>query len=59
MIEVSEFPELADRHRIRSVPHIVINDRVAFTGSMPESMFLEQVKAALAPPPAAAHRHAQ
>lgn len=51
MIEISEFPELAERHGIRSVPHIVINDRLSFTGSMPETVFLEQVKAALASPP--------
>jgi predicted DsbA family dithiol-disulfide isomerase len=56
MVEISEFPDLAERHGIQSVPHMVVNHQVSFIGSLPETQFLEQVKAALAGPPEATPR---
>ncbi|MDO8617143.1 MAG: thioredoxin family protein [Dehalococcoidia bacterium] len=58
VIEVNEFPELADRYGVRAVPLTVINDRVAIPGAVQEQALVEQViKAAesplAAPPPAA------
>jgi predicted DsbA family dithiol-disulfide isomerase len=51
MVEISEFPALAERYGVRSVPHMVVNHQASFVGSLPESKFLEQVKTALAAPP--------
>ena len=47
VIEAMEFPDLAQRYRVRGVPKIVINDSVEFVGALPESQFLEYVKAAV------------
>ncbi|MGC8556138.1 MAG: protein disulfide oxidoreductase [Conexivisphaera sp.] len=43
MVEALEFPELAEKHSVMSVPHIVINDSYTFIGALPEPMFLEHV----------------
>jgi hypothetical protein len=37
VVEVTEFPELAQRYQIYGVPKVVINDRVAFEGALPRS----------------------
>ena len=47
MVEVSEFPELAEKYDIMSVPKIVINDKIDFVGALPEEHFLEHVLMAL------------
>ena len=47
VIEAMEFPDLANRYRVRGVPKIVINDTTEFVGALPEAQYLEQVKAAL------------
>jgi thioredoxin-related protein len=47
VIEAMEFPDLAQRYRVRGVPKIVINDSVEFVGALPESQFLEYVKVAV------------
>jgi glutaredoxin-like protein len=36
MVEVLEFPELAERYHVHGVPRTVINDRVAVEGAVPE-----------------------
>ena len=43
VIEVQEYPHLAQAYAIRGVPKTVINDRVSFTGAVPESTFLQRV----------------
>jgi hypothetical protein len=48
-VEASEFPSLADRHDVRSVPAITVNDRAAWTGSVPEPLFVERLLAAVTP----------
>ncbi len=48
VIEVNEFPELADRHGVRAVPLTVINDRIAIPGAVHESVLVEQVLKAAA-----------
>lgn len=48
VIEASEFPDLARRYQVRAVPRIVINDKVAFDGALPEAAFMAQVEKALA-----------
>jgi predicted DsbA family dithiol-disulfide isomerase len=42
-IEVTEFPELAQRYSVMAVPKIVINDRLGFEGAVPEKEFLGAV----------------
>lgn len=43
MIEVTEFPDLAERYEVYGVPHIVINEQHHFEGNLPESLFIEQL----------------
>jgi predicted DsbA family dithiol-disulfide isomerase len=42
-IEVTEFPELAQRYSVMAVPKIVINDKLGFEGAVPEKDFLGAV----------------
>lgn len=46
VIEVSEFPEMAQRYQIFGVPKTIINDRVEFEGALPEEMFVQQALSA-------------
>jgi len=57
VIEVNEFPELADRFQVKAVPLTVIGDKVAIPGAMNPDALVEQVvkaggSAAGAPPEA-------
>lgn len=47
-IEASEFPGEADRHGVHGVPAIVVDDRPAWVGSVPERVFVERLVAAAA-----------
>jgi glutaredoxin-like protein len=49
VVEINEFPNLAQRYSIRGVPKTVINDSVEFIGSVPELQFLEHVERASVP----------
>ncbi|MBI4673018.1 MAG: thioredoxin family protein [Chloroflexi bacterium] len=40
MIEVSEYPELAQRYRVYGVPLTVVNQTVRFEGGAPEPYFI-------------------
>ena len=44
VVEVSEFPDLANKYAVRGVPKTVINDAVDVMGNVPEAMFLEYLK---------------
>ena len=46
-IEASEFAVDADRHGVHAVPAIVVDDRHAWAGSVPEGAFVDRVLAAL------------
>ena len=46
VIEISEFPEMAQQYQIFGVPKTVINDRVEFEGALPEEMFVQQALSA-------------
>ncbi|MBI1885282.1 MAG: thioredoxin family protein [Chloroflexi bacterium] len=50
VIEVNEFPELAQRYQVRAVPLAVINDKVAIPGAVPENVFVDQVVKAVESP---------
>jgi hypothetical protein len=47
-VEVTSFPELAQRYRISSVPKTVVGDTREFVGAGPEAMLLEHVQQAAA-----------
>lgn len=49
VVEVNEFPHLAQRYAIRGVPKTVINENVEFVGNVPESQFIEHVQRAASP----------
>jgi len=49
VIEATEFPELSRKYSVQSVPKIVVNDRVEFTGALPEPRFLAEVLRAVTP----------
>ena len=47
VIEATEFPELSERYQVMSVPKIVVNDRVEFTGAQPEPRFMAAIARAV------------
>lgn len=47
VVEMTEFPYLAQRYGVMSVPHIVINENTTFIGAQPPEVFLEQIFMAL------------
>jgi len=53
MVEAMEFPDLADKYSVMSVPKMIVNETYHFVGALPEPQFIEQIELALkgAPPP--------
>ena len=47
VVEVSEFPELAEKYNIFAVPKIVINDKVEVEGAIPHEFFIEKILEAI------------
>lgn len=43
VVEISEFPRLAERYRVQAVPVIVIEERVVLVGAMDERALLAQI----------------
>ena len=43
VVEVSEFPSLAQLYTVRSVPQTVINEVIRFTGALAEPEFIDKV----------------
>lgn len=43
IVEVSEFPQLAQRYKVRAVPATVIDDKVVFPGAVPPKVLVEMV----------------
>ena len=43
VVEVGEFPDLAEKYQVQAVPLTVINDSVAIPGAVPEQALIEQV----------------
>jgi glutaredoxin-like protein len=44
MVDASEFPDLADRHRVHAVPRTVINDTVHIEGAVPEAALVAELR---------------
>ena len=47
-VEVTGYPELAQKYRVSSVPKTVVGETVEFVGAGPESMLLKHVQQAAA-----------
>jgi len=45
-VEATEFPHLAQRYQVRTVPRTIVNETGAVEGGLPEPQFLEAVLAA-------------
>ena len=43
IVEVTEFPHLAQKYGVMGVPKIVINEKHSFEGALPENLFVENV----------------
>jgi len=43
IVEVGEFPHLAQKYSVMGVPKVVINEHVEFVGALPEENFLQQI----------------
>ncbi len=43
VVEIGEFPDLAERYAVSGVPKIVLNDELELLGAHPESALLEAV----------------
>ena len=50
VIEVGEFPHLAQKYSVMGVPKIVINERTELVGAVPEAQFVAHVLQAAKPP---------
>ena len=46
-VEAQEFPELSGHYEVSSVPKIVVNDSLTFTGGYPEPQFVDLVLSAV------------
>ncbi len=46
MIELTEFPHLAQRYRVMGVPKTVINETTSLDGAMPESVLVDAILSA-------------
>ena len=47
VVEVQEFPSMAQRYRVMGVPKTVINETVHFLGAVPEETFVGKVLEAI------------
>jgi len=50
VVEVAEFPPLAQKYSVMGVPKIVINERTELVGAVPETQFVAHVLQAAKPP---------
>jgi len=50
MVESVEFPHLAHRYNVFSVPKTIVNERVHIEGALPESVFVERVLEGISSP---------
>ena len=47
VVEVQEFPQIAQRYRVMGVPKTVINETTQFIGAVPEETFMDKVLEAI------------
>ena len=51
IVEVTEFPQLAQKYGVMGVPKVVMNESHAFEGALNEEAFVEQVLGSISSPP--------
>jgi predicted DsbA family dithiol-disulfide isomerase len=44
VVEVGEFPEIAQRYEVYAVPKVVFNDAISFDGNRPEASFIGAIE---------------
>lgn len=49
MVEVSEFPYLANKYHVMGVPMTVVNETTMLEGARPEHLLVDEVLAAVGP----------
>ena len=47
MVELTEFPQLAQKYHVMGVPKTIINETRAVDGAVPESVLVDMVLAAV------------
>ncbi len=45
VVEVGEFPHIAQKYQVYAVPKIVFNESVSFDGNRPEAAFIGAIEA--------------
>jgi len=45
VVEVGEYPHIAQRYQVYAVPKVVFNDSVGFDGNRPEASFIGAIEA--------------
>ena len=50
VVEVQEFPDVAQYYQVRGVPKTVINDHTEFVGAVPDEMFVDAILESLGKP---------
>ncbi len=48
VVEISEFPHLAQKYGVMGVPKVVINETQSFEGALPEPLYIERIFEAVA-----------
>lgn len=43
VVEVQEFPDVAQRYQVSGVPKTVINDKAEFVGAVPDEIFVNAI----------------
>jgi predicted DsbA family dithiol-disulfide isomerase len=46
LVEITEFPHLAQRYKVRAVPRTIVNETGSIEGALPEAEFVEAIIAA-------------
>ena len=47
IVEIGEFPHLAQKYGVMGVPKVVINEKHSFEGALPEALFIEHIVEAI------------
>jgi glutaredoxin-like protein len=51
VIEAQEFPELSQRHQVRTVPTTIIGDKTSFAGAVADNVLVDSIERVIRPSP--------
>jgi hypothetical protein len=51
VIEADEFPELSQRHQVRTVPTTIVEDKTRFSGAVRDDVLVDIIEGVLQPVP--------